>query len=149
MRIARIDALAYRPFAEAHLYELSFLDPFTSMGREERHAYELELGWPVLGRIELYAQEGSKDDALVLGHLAFAVAEHFGGVIDFGEELEPADGVYRTEAQTAAFFAALPGRMYEVAYETREGDLLVRHVCDGRLMRDWLRHPAFAMGRTP
>ncbi|WP_157882174.1 DUF6368 family protein [Streptomyces rubellomurinus] len=84
----------------------------------------------------------------MLGHLALALAERLGALVDF-------DGVlgYRTPCDDAgdeallagarALVAALPGRVVEVPYDTGGGERWFRHVGDAEFLAAWLRHPAF------
>lgn len=83
----------------------------------------------------------------VLGHLALALAERLGALIDFDGLLShptPRDDTDETLLGMArALVASLPGRVTEVSYDTGGGSRWFRHVGDVEFLEAWLRHPAF------
>ncbi|MCO4695730.1 hypothetical protein LRR80_01781 [Streptomyces sp. RO-S4] len=102
---------------------------------------------PVQGLV-LGAGRSGPANHRMLGHLALALAERLGALIDFDGVLGyrvPHDGVHDGAAleRARALVASLPGEVAEVGYDTGDGGRWFRHVGDVRFLRAWLRHPEF------
>ncbi|MFD9537384.1 DUF6368 family protein [Streptomyces sp. NPDC060010] len=86
---------------------------------------------------------------MLLSHLTLALARRFDALVDFDGLLSG----YRTVgddksheavlARARAMASALPGRLTEVPYGTRDGGRWLRHVGDVEFLEAWLRHPDF------
>jgi hypothetical protein len=84
----------------------------------------------------------------VLGHLALALAERLGALIDFHGLLshstlrgDTGEGAFLDRAR--ALVASLPGRVVEISYDTWGGGRWFRHVGDVEFLEAWLQHPGF------
>ncbi|PAZ12462.1 hypothetical protein CLM62_30255 [Streptomyces sp. SA15] len=102
---------------------------------------------PVQGLV-LGAGCSGRENHLLLGHLALAVARRLGALVDFDGVLgypTPRDQT-RDEADLAearALVASLPGMVAEVSYDTGGGGRWFRYVGDVEFLAAWLRHPDF------
>ncbi|MFI5643242.1 DUF6368 family protein [Kitasatospora sp. NPDC051705] len=102
---------------------------------------------PVKGLIVSAGCSG-RENHLLLGHLALAMARRLGSPVDFDGVLgypvprdDTGDGTDLARAR--ALVASLPGKVAEVSYDTGGAGRWFRHVGDVEFLAAWLRHPDF------
>lgn len=89
----------------------------------------------------------------VLGRLALALAERYGGVINIGFALTPPtprryrdDGIdipHHSQEEISVFVHGFPGTVWEQYYTDDAGRRWVSHIVDAEFFRAWLAHPRF------
>ncbi|MGH2718158.1 MAG: DUF6368 family protein [Actinomycetota bacterium] len=107
--------------------------------------------WPKLG---ICLSTGRDDGALekAAGRCAWALAERFGGLIDFQGSIVPplrperrrwSESRQHRLAEVNAFVQEFPGTVKEWFYRQENGRRWVHHFADAEFMLAWLRHPSF------
>jgi len=86
--------------------------------------------WPV-AEIQVAAGSNAEIDHRILGELAAFLAKHFGGIVNFGGELDTP----HTNS----------GQLLRVRYVTASGGGAVFHVGDLTFLKEWLRDSRFHM----
>ncbi|MFD3943696.1 DUF6368 family protein [Streptomyces sp. NPDC058579] len=127
------------------------------LGPESLEDYQ-ELGFPGLARppvaeLGLLSYCSGRENHLVLGHLALALADLFDALIDFCGMLGYRFSLHDVDAEeeavrlaeARALVSSLPGRVWEMPYAAYGGGCWYSHVGDGNFLRAWLGHPEFRM----
>ncbi len=100
--------------------------------QQEIDLIEVHLAFNPKYALEIYAMCNQFIDHRILGELTLYLAEYFQGAIDFGGCIL---------SKTTDF----KGRIYEIPYETSEGNSSFYNVCDIEFMKEWLKHESFRM----
>lgn len=122
---------------------------------EERAAVRACLGFVPIQEISLSAWCNDRFDHRLLGYLTLTMAERFGGLINMRGAITPPIPRERsmrakkypwcTLEEISAYVRQMPGRIWEIPYETGSGRNWVYHIVDSAFLRTWLRHPNFHM----
>jgi hypothetical protein len=83
--------------------------------------------------IGLFAMCNDIADHKILGQLTLKIAEAVDGIIDFGGRLDDEK------------IKKVTGKIYEIDYETANGQILQYHISDIEFMRNWLADKNFYM----
>jgi hypothetical protein len=89
-------------------------------------------GFVPVAELEMAAHANHNVDHRILGELAAFGAKHFGGIVDFGGQLDLSGEV-------------LPGRFVPIPYRVSAGQISVYHAGDVEFLLAWLRSPGFHM----
>jgi hypothetical protein len=121
--------------------------------REFRRWFRDEFGFESAAGVDFFAARNLKASHRVLAELCLAVAERFGGIIDFGGALHPRRyDLYSIEADwdtvrphADKMLAGMPGKLVALPYQTARDTTWVSHYGDAAFLRAWLTHPRFHM----
>lgn len=135
-----------------HDYSI-FIDEFTEIHRAK---IDETFGLMWTTKVELDAIVSGSESNRILGQITVRLAEHYGGITDFGGVLWPsaAGDKWRghgntewhdIEREVMAILGELPGRLIALPYKTARDTQWAVHYGDARFLRAWLEHPHFHM----
>lgn len=91
-----------------------------------------QLGAPLKTQLIIAAGCNQQADHVIVGQLALALVQQFGGIIDFGGDLHLA---------ATADFHELSGKLINLS----NTDDNAYHICDEAFLQSWIAHPAFRL----